>query len=104
MQTLRLTIAYDGTEFHGWQYQPALPTVQGALMSACARVLGHPVKVVGASRTDAGVHALRQVASLTTESLFGTEVFPACSPRLRKGPHPLRTPADLKCRRNRRPR
>ena len=68
MRTLRLTIAYEGTDFHGWQYQPSLPTVQGLVMSAAGRVLGAPVKVTGASRTDAGVHALRQVASLTTAS------------------------------------
>jgi tRNA pseudouridine38-40 synthase len=68
MRTLRLTIAYEGTDFHGWQYQPSLPTVQGLIMSAAGRVLGAPVKVTGASRTDAGVHALRQVASLTTVS------------------------------------
>ena len=68
MRTMRLTIAYEGTEFHGWQYQPALPTVQGLVMAAAERILGAPVKIVGASRTDAGVHALRQVASLTTAS------------------------------------
>jgi tRNA pseudouridine38-40 synthase len=68
MRTLRLTLAYEGTGFHGWQYQPRQPTVQGLVMEACGRVLGGPVKVVGASRTDAGVHALRQVASLTTAS------------------------------------
>lgn len=67
-RTLRLTLAYDGTDLFGWQTQPARPTVQGLLMHACERVLGEPVKVVGASRTDAGVHALRQVASLTTAS------------------------------------
>jgi tRNA pseudouridine38-40 synthase len=68
MRTLRLTIAYDGTDLHGWQYQPDRPTVQGLVMDACRRILGEGVKVVGASRTDAGVHALRQVASLDTES------------------------------------
>jgi len=68
MRTLRLTIAYEGTEFRGWQRQPGVPTVQGMLIEACERVLGAPVKLVGASRTDAGVHALRQVASLRTDS------------------------------------
>jgi tRNA pseudouridine38-40 synthase len=48
--------------------QPDRPTVQGLVRDACARILGGPVKLTGASRTDAGVHALRQVASLTTES------------------------------------
>ena len=61
-------MAYDGTDFAGWQVQPDSPTVQGLVREACARILGEPVKLTGASRTDAGVHALRQVASFTTES------------------------------------
>lgn len=65
---LRITLAYDGTEFHGWQRQPRAATVQGLLMECCARILGEAVVVTGASRTDAGVHALRQVASLETAS------------------------------------
>ena len=75
MRTLRLTIAYEGTDFHGWQSQPALPTVQGLLMSAVARILGAPVKITGASRTDAGVHALGQVASLRTASSIAPDVL-----------------------------
>jgi tRNA pseudouridine38-40 synthase len=67
-RTVRLTLAYEGTDLHGWQVQPGLATVQGLLIAAAARVLGGPVKVTGASRTDAGVHALRQVASLVTSS------------------------------------
>jgi tRNA pseudouridine38-40 synthase len=67
-RTVRLTLAYEGTELHGWQVQPGLATAQGLLMAAAARVLGGPVKIIGASRTDAGVHALRQVASLSTSS------------------------------------
>ena len=67
-RTLRITLAYDGTELHGWQIQPSAPTIQGLVAGVCARILGAPTKVVGASRTDAGVHALGQVASLRTTS------------------------------------
>ena len=61
-------LAYDGTEFHGWQVQPDAPTVQGAVLEAAHRFLGADARVIGASRTDAGVHALRQTASLTMPS------------------------------------
>jgi tRNA pseudouridine38-40 synthase len=67
-RAVRLTLAYEGTDLHGWQVQPGRDTVQGLVMAAAARVLGEPVRVTGASRTDAGVHALRQVASLSTSS------------------------------------
>jgi tRNA pseudouridine38-40 synthase len=69
---LRLTLAYEGTDLHGWQSQPGAATVQGLVLEACRRILGAPVKVVGASRTDAGVHALRQIASVTTASSMET--------------------------------
>lgn len=61
-------LEYDGTRYAGWQYQPALLTVQGALQTALARVADHPVDAVCAGRTDAGVHALAQVAHFDTTS------------------------------------
>jgi tRNA pseudouridine38-40 synthase len=62
MPRLKLTIAYDGSDFHGWQRQPGLRTVQGVLEDLVRRVCGQRVNLVGASRTDAGVHAYGQVA------------------------------------------
>lgn len=59
-----LTIAYDGTDFHGWQRQPGVRTVQGVIEDVARRVLREPLTVVGASRTDAGVHAVGQAAHL----------------------------------------
>ncbi len=60
---VRLTLAYDGTAFHGFAEQPGLPTVAGRLGAALEKVLGHPVELVGAGRTDRGVHAWGQVVS-----------------------------------------
>jgi len=61
---LKITLAYDGTDFHGWQVQPGVPTIQGELARVLAQIEGGPVAVAGSGRTDAGVHALGQVASL----------------------------------------
>jgi len=68
MRNLKLVIAYDGSEFSGWQVQPDAPTIQGTLASAIGRVTGEKVLPQGSGRTDAGVHALAQVASFATES------------------------------------
>jgi tRNA pseudouridine38-40 synthase len=61
----KLVLAYDGTEFHGWQVQPDHTTVQGELRDAIARITGEEVLPQGSGRTDAGVHAMGQVASFT---------------------------------------
>jgi tRNA pseudouridine38-40 synthase len=61
----KLTIAYDGTPYHGWQIQPELPTIQGMLSDAIYRTLGERVLPQGSGRTDTGVHALAQVASFS---------------------------------------
>lgn len=59
---IKLTIQYNGGRFHGWAVQPGLPTIQGTLEEAFEKLCGQKVEVVGSSRTDAGVHALGQVA------------------------------------------
>jgi tRNA pseudouridine38-40 synthase len=61
-------LSYDGTAYAGWQTQAGPPTIQGLLTTAARRLCGATARVTGASRTDAGVHALRQTASLTAES------------------------------------
>jgi tRNA pseudouridine38-40 synthase len=65
---IRITIAYDGTDFHGWQYQPGLETIQGILEKIISELEGQHVPVAGSGRTDAGVHALAQVAAFTIEN------------------------------------
>src|ERR1035437_4245110 len=67
-QTWKLTLAYDGTDFHGWQVQPGLVTVQGELQAALGRITGERPLPQGSGRTDAGVHALAQVASFVLEA------------------------------------
>ena len=88
MRRLRITVAYDGTDFHGWQVQPGLPTIQGAIEAVLAEIEGAPVQVEGSGRTDAGVHALAQVAAFTL-----TNLIPA--PNLRKAMNRL-LPRDIR--------
>jgi tRNA pseudouridine38-40 synthase len=64
----KLTVAYDGTPYNGWQIQPGLPTIQGTLAQALHRITGESVLPQGSGRTDTGVHALGQVASVSLAS------------------------------------
>ncbi len=73
MRNLKITLAYDGSAFHGWQVQPGLRTVQGTLATALARITGEQVLPQGSGRTDAGVHALAQVASCMIASPIPVE-------------------------------
>lgn len=68
-----MVVQYDGTDYAGFQVQPEVPTVQGELEAALGRVLREPVHLTGASRTDAGVHALGQVIAFDTENAIPLE-------------------------------
>ncbi len=88
MPRYKLTIEYDGTPFAGWQRQDGNLTVQGVLTAAVAAFCGHPVKVHGAGRTDAGVHALAQVAHVDLEREWRIDrIRDAINAHLR--PHPV---------------
>src|SRR5438477_7404289 len=73
MRNIKLTLAYDGTDFHGWQIQPQLRTIQGELRQALQKLFNHPVNVIGSGRTDAGVHAHGQVANVETIRTMDTD-------------------------------
>lgn len=70
MRNLKLVLAYDGADFCGWQIQPDAPSIQGALASAIGRITGEKVLPQGSGRTDAGVHALAQVATFQTSAVI----------------------------------
>lgn len=75
MHNIKLTVAYDGTDFHGWQMQPGRPTLQGALTDVARKLTQESLTVHAASRTDAGVHALGQVAHFKTQSHLTPAAF-----------------------------
>src|SRR6202008_2429302 len=75
MRNIKLTIAYDGADFHGWQIQPGLPTIQGALIEAVRQITQEKTNIFGESRTDTGVHALGQVAHFKTQSGLPAQEF-----------------------------
>jgi tRNA pseudouridine38-40 synthase len=68
MPLWKIILSYDGTPYHGWQVQPGLPTIQGTLADAILHITGETVLPQGSGRTDAGVHALAQVASFSLEA------------------------------------
>ena len=65
MRRVRITLSYDGTEYHGWQVQPGLATIQATVEAVVTQIEGAPVEVAASGRTDAGVHALAQVAAFS---------------------------------------
>jgi tRNA pseudouridine38-40 synthase len=75
MPLLRLTVEYDGTDYHGWQRQASASTIQGALEAAITRISGERAVVSGAGRTDAGVHAEAQVAHVETTSALDPQTW-----------------------------
>lgn len=75
MRYFKLTIAYDGTDFHGWQIQADKPTIQGEVVNVLQRLTQEKIALHAAGRTDAGVHALGQVASFRTQSALAAGEF-----------------------------
>lgn len=75
MRTLKLTLAYDGTDYAGWQWQPDAATIQGTLERAIKIVTGESLRTLASGRTDAGVHARGQVAVVRTASRLAPDVF-----------------------------
>lgn len=81
MKRVGLVVAYDGTNYSGWQIQPNGITIQGVLNDALSDLLGEKIEIMGASRTDAGVHALGNVAVLIRILVFREKRFPMHSIR-----------------------
>ena len=75
MKNVKIIIEYDGTDYHGWQCQANLPTVQKTIEDAIRKITGENVKITGSGRTDAGVHAIGQVASFSIETQMDTETL-----------------------------
>lgn len=73
MKRVKLVVAYDGTAYHGWQIQPGAPTIEGELNKALSELLQEEIQVIGASRTDSGVHALCNMAVFDTNTRIPAE-------------------------------
>jgi tRNA pseudouridine38-40 synthase len=88
MRRIRITVSYDGTDYYGWQVQPGLPTIQGIVEAVVSEIEGAEVKVEGSGRTDAGVHALAQIAAFSLSN-------PIPTPNLEKAMNRL-LPRDIR--------
>lgn len=89
MKRVKLVVAYDGTAYHGWQVQPNGRTIEGELNRALSELLQEEIQVIGASRTDSGVHALCNVAVFDTQARIPAEkICYAVNQRL---------PEDIRC-------
>jgi tRNA pseudouridine38-40 synthase len=75
LKNFKLTIEYDGSAYHGWQRQKDRRTIQGEIENALRTMTGRPVTLIGSGRTDAGVHALGQVANFRCDTGLSSEVF-----------------------------
>ena len=85
MRNIKLTIEYDGKDFNGWQKQPDKLNIQGSIESAIEQITGEKIELNASGRTDAGVHALGQVANFKTNSSLDIEKFPiAINSKLKK--------------------
>jgi tRNA pseudouridine38-40 synthase len=91
VRRIRFNVAYDGSDFHGWQVQPGLATIQGTLQEIIGQIEGAAVHVHGSGRTDAGVHAVAQVAAVTLANPIPVENFQRAVNRLL--PHSIRISA-----------
>ena len=92
MKRIKLIAAYDGTAYHGWQFQPNAPTIEGELNRSLKELLHEEIQVIGGSRTDSGVHALCNVAVFDTNSRIPSEKFKA-QKKFRRGFIPDTAPA-----------
>ena len=75
MRNIKLTLAYDGTDFNGWQTQPGYRTVQETLETSIAKLTGQPARVNASGRTDTGVHAVGQVLNFYSDTNSPAEVL-----------------------------
>ena len=78
MRNLKMIVAYVGTRYAGWQVQPGRPTIQGVLEDRIARMLRESIRIAGAGRTDAGVHARGQGANFPTGSRLPAGLYFVC--------------------------